>query len=117
MSCSQVCMCACKVASVVSDSLPLCGLWPDRLLCSWDFPGKNTGVGCHALLKGIFLTQSSNLSLLHWQAESLPLAPPGKPMGCLGAFLNIFFGGWKFRNIGSLGLHEEFESSWGAGKT
>ena len=28
-----------------------------RLLCPWDFPGKNTGVGCHALLHGIFPTQ------------------------------------------------------------
>ena len=47
-----------------------------------DSPGKNTGVGCHSLLQGIFLTQESNLhllSLLHWQAGSLPLAPPGKP--------------------------------------
>jgi len=42
---------------------------------------KNTGVGCHALLHGVFLTQGSNLcllSLLQWQAASLPLAPPGK---------------------------------------
>ena len=31
----------------------------------WDFPGKNTGVGCHFLLQGIFLTQGSNLGLLH----------------------------------------------------
>ena len=31
------------------------GLWPARLLCLWDSPGKNTGVGCHALLQGIFL--------------------------------------------------------------
>ena len=31
----------------------------------WDFPGKNTGVGCHALLQGIFLTQGLNLHLLH----------------------------------------------------
>ena len=49
-----------------------------RLLCPWDSPGKNTGVGCHALLQGIFLTQRLNpllLSLLHWQAGSLPLAP------------------------------------------
>ena len=56
---------------------------PARLLCPWDSPGKNTGVGCHALLQGIFLTQRSNLSLLcllHWQVGSLPLAPPGKPM-------------------------------------
>ena len=31
-----------------------------RLLCPWDFPGKNTGVGCHFLLEGIFPTQGSN---------------------------------------------------------
>ena len=58
------------------------GLYPARLLCPWDSPGKNTGVGCHALLQGIFLTQGSNphlLCLLFWQAGSLPLAPPGKP--------------------------------------
>ena len=39
---------------------------------------------CPALLQGIFLTQGSNphlLHLLHWQAGSLPLAPPGKPSG------------------------------------
>ena len=45
-----------------------------RLLCSWDSPGKNTGVGCHCLLQGIFLTQGSNPHLLHWQTDSLPLA-------------------------------------------
>ena len=31
-----------------------------KLLCPWDSPGKNTGVSCHALLQGIFLTQGSN---------------------------------------------------------
>ena len=44
--------------------------------------GKNTGVGHHALLQGVFPTQGSNLHLLchlHWQAGSLPLVPPGKP--------------------------------------
>ena len=67
--------------SVVSDSSPPCGLWPARLLCPWDFPGKDTGVGCHSLLQRIFLTQGSNprlLRLLHWQADSLPSEPPGK---------------------------------------
>ena len=34
-----------------------------RLLCSWDFPGKNTGGGCHFLLQGIFPTQGSNSHL------------------------------------------------------
>ena len=33
--------------------------------CPWDSPGKNTGVGCHSLLQGVFLTQGSNLGLLH----------------------------------------------------
>ena len=35
-----------------------------RLLCAWDSPGKNTGVGCHVLLQGIFLTQRSNSCLM-----------------------------------------------------
>ena len=36
-----------------------------RLLCPWDSPGKSTGVGCHARLQGIFLTQRSNPGLPH----------------------------------------------------
>ena len=51
-----------------------------RLFCPWESPGKNTTVGCHALLLGIFLTQESNPSLLHWQAESLPLSPLEGPI-------------------------------------
>ena len=51
--------------SVVSDSLWSYGLLPTKLLCPWDFPGKNTGVGCHFLLQGIVLTQGSNLRPLH----------------------------------------------------
>ena len=44
-------------------------------LCSWNFPGKNTRMGCHFLLQGILPTQEQNPSLsclLHWQAGSLP---------------------------------------------
>ena len=51
--------------SMVSASLWSYGLWPARLLCPWDSPGKNTGVGCHFLLQGIFLTQGLNPCLLH----------------------------------------------------
>ena len=40
---------------------------PTRLLCPWDFPGKNTGVGGHSLLQGIFPTQGSNPHLLHFR--------------------------------------------------
>ena len=49
-------------------------------------PGKNTGAGCHALLQGIFPTQGSNpchLHVLHWQASSLPLVPPEKPISLI----------------------------------
>ena len=38
-----------------------------RLLCLWDYSSKTTGVGCHFLLQGIFLTQGLNPHLLHWQ--------------------------------------------------
>ena len=57
-----------QVKVLVAQSCPTAPpheLTPARLLCPWDSPGKNTGVGCHALLQGIFLTQGSNLSLLH----------------------------------------------------
>ena len=49
--------------SVVSDSLWPHGLQPTRLLRPWDSPGKNTGVGCHFLPQGIFLTQGLNPGL------------------------------------------------------
>ena len=51
-----------------------------------DSPGKNTEVGCHELLQGIFPTQGSNprlLCLLNWQAGSLPLVTPGKPISSM----------------------------------
>ena len=63
--------------SVVLASLQSHGLWPARLLCLWDFPGKNTRVACHFLFQGIFLTQGSKLHLLHlmpWKVGSLPLS-------------------------------------------
>ena len=50
---------------VVSDSLRPHGLYPPRLLCPWDSLGQDPGMGCHALLQGIFLTQEWNPYLLH----------------------------------------------------
>ena len=72
-----------KVKVLVTQSCPtLC----DTMDCSppgssvhGTSPGRNTGVGCHALLQGIFLTQDYTLhllSLLHWQVHSLSLVPP-----------------------------------------
>ena len=67
-------ICACILSlSVMSDSLQPFGLQPARFLCPRDFPGKTTGVGCYFLLQGIFLTQGSNLHLLYWQTDTLPL--------------------------------------------
>ena len=73
----------------MSDSLRPHGLAPAWLLCPCDFPGKNTGVGCHFLLQGIFPTQELNLSLLHllclWHCQAdyyyyyfFTTEPPGK---------------------------------------
>ena len=65
----------------MSNSFRPYALQPTRLLYPWDSPGKNTGVGCHFLLQGIFPTQGSNphlLHLQHWQVGSLSQAPPGK---------------------------------------
>ena len=75
-------VCACMLCRFSHVSLQRYGLQPTRLLCPWDSPGKNTAVGCHALLQEIFPTQESNpslLCLLHWQVCSLPLVPPRKP--------------------------------------
>ena len=57
--CESVCR------SVVFDSLRPHELQPARVLCPWNSPGKNTGVGCHSLLQGIFLTQGSDPRLLN----------------------------------------------------
>ena len=70
------------VTSLVSDSLRPRGLQPTWLLCPWDSPGKNAGVGCPSLLQGVFPSQGLKLwlfRLLHWQTGSLPVGPPGKP--------------------------------------
>ena len=45
------CCCCCKVASVMSNSVGPQRRQPTRLLCPWNSPDKNTGVGCHFLLQ------------------------------------------------------------------
>ena len=80
---SSILVHACVCAQSLQSCLTLCDptdcILPDFSVHR-SSPGKNTGVGCHALLEGIFLTQGSNLHLLrllHLQAGSLPLVPPG----------------------------------------
>ena len=70
-----------------------------------DSSGRSTGVGCHFLLQGIFLTLGSNPGLLRWQVSSLPLRPPGKSSfvlssrqssSHLGVFTLFLFKLWVF---------------------
>ena len=56
----------CAVLSHVSLCDPMDCREPTSLLCPWDSPGKNPGVGCHALLLGIFLTERLDLWLLYF---------------------------------------------------
>ena len=69
-----VCCCCCLVASVVSDSVRPHRRQPLRLPHPWDFPGKNTGVGCHFLLQCKKVKSESEV------AESCPTL--SDPMDC-----------------------------------
>ena len=81
---------------VVSDTfLTLWSVQRARLLCPWDFPGKNIGVDCHFLLQGIFPTQGSNTLLLHQQAESLPLSFQECPSHC-SICINLIISGNEY---------------------
>ena len=62
------------MCSVIKSCLTLCDP-----MGPWDFPGKNTGMGCRFLLQGSFLTQGSNPWRLHCQAGSTPLSHQGSP--------------------------------------
>ena len=64
--------------SVVSNSLQSQELQPARLLCPWNSPGQNIGVGSPSLLQGIF-TQELNPGLLHCRCILIPSDPPGRP--------------------------------------
>ena len=75
----QPCCSYCLVSKLCLTRLRPHGVLPARLLCPWNFPGKNTRVGCHFLLQGIFLTQGSNAHFLHCQEDSLPLSHQESP--------------------------------------
>ena len=78
---------------------------PPRLLCPWDSPGKNTGVGCPFPPLGPL----PNLGIEPWspalQADSLPFEPPGKPTELLGHMVSssIFSFLTKFHTVSRSG--------------
>ena len=69
--------------SVVSDPQRPHGLQPSRLLCPWDSPGKNTGVGCYAFLQRVFPTQGSNPGLPYCRWILYHLSQQGSPLSAL----------------------------------
>ena len=66
------------VISVVFNSSQPHGPEPAKLFCPWNAPGKNTGEGCHSLLKGIFLGQGSNPGLLYCRQSLYCLSHQGR---------------------------------------
>ena len=78
----------------MSDSCDLTDCSPPGFSVHRDSPDKNTGVGCHGLLQGIFLLPRL-LHLLHWQAGSLPLALPGKSKNLICYFYKYKFYWYK----------------------
>ena len=95
----------------MSDSLWLHGLNPARLLCPWDSPGKNIGVGCHFLLQGIFPIQGMNPGLPCCRQIFYCMRHQGSPGIRLKFTLHIQVGWFAFlkqllsqQGLGSLGL-------------
>ena len=74
----------------MSDSLWPHGLQPARLLCPWDYPSKNSRVGCHALLQGIFPTQGSFPAFPVLAGRFFTAETPGKPSLTLNSKQKFF---------------------------
>ena len=68
------------------------------LLCPWNSLGKNTGVGSHFLLQGIFSTQGLNLDLLHCRPILYHLSHQGSPIYSKGSLSNLSFQ-WAIGNV------------------
>ena len=75
--------------SVVPNSLRPQGQQPSRLLCPWNFSGKNTGVDCHFLLQGIFWTQGLNSASPALTGRFFTTEPPGKSLDSMHNLTNI----------------------------
>ena len=73
---SRHCCCCCWAASVVSDSVRPHRRQPTRLLCPWDPPSKNTGVGCHFLLQCVKVKSLSHVRLLATPWTAAYQGPP-----------------------------------------
>ena len=80
-----------NIQTVMFVSLQPHGLQPTRLLCPWDSLGKNTGVGCHSLLQGIFLTQGLNPGVPHCRQILYYLSHQGSPIKATSTSSELLF--------------------------
>ena len=111
----------------MSNSLQHHELQPARLLCPWNSPSKNTGVGCHFLLQGIFQTQELNLGVLyyrqilyhlcfqrsHYKVQELSISTSHSYSGQI--FLMIYssiFSTRKLSRLNSIAIPIEIGLSW-----
>ena len=85
-----MCVCVCVCVLVAQSCLIFVTPWTTRLLCPWNSPGKNTGVGCHSFLQGIFWTQGSNLGLLHCTQILYHLSYQGSPGICVYTYICMY---------------------------
>ena len=79
-----------KVKVLVIQSCPTPRTVAHQLLCPWNSPGKNIGVGCPALLQGIFLTQGLNPGLLHCRQILYHLSHQGSPIYSIKVILKYW---------------------------
>ena len=89
----MVCMRACQVSSVMSYSLRPYGLYPAKLLCPWNFLGKNSGVGCHFPFPGDLpdpRTDPRSPASPALAGGFFTSVPPGKPLIYLIIMLIIY---------------------------
>ena len=109
--CCEMNCCCCLVTKLCPTLLLPHGLQPASLLCSWDFPGKNTGVSCHFLLQELFLTWGSNPLLLHWQAGFfLPLSHQGALMEWITSPQRSMC--WNLHLLPSVIVYRDGASGW-----
>ena len=90
-----VCDCVCVSRSVMSDSLESHA----RLLCPWNSPGKNTGVGCHSVLWGNLPHPGIEPRTPALQVDSVPTEPPGKPCTHFGLWTSLCLRRVHFRGF------------------
>ena len=86
-----MCVCGCVLAAQLCLTLfnPMdCS--PSGSSLHGDSPGKNAGVGCHALLQGIFPTQGPNPGLLHCRLTVYRLSHQGSPRYCRNTLYTLF---------------------------